>query len=36
VEAGNLRRKFKITDEYLSRWNTDNEPHRSLWTQAVF
>jgi len=31
VELEDFRKPFIATDEYLRRWNTDNEPHREIW-----
>lgn len=31
VEPENLSRPFKMTDDYLRRWNNDHEPHRAEW-----
>lgn len=31
VEAENMNKPFVPTDDYLRRWNVDNEPHRERW-----
>ena len=31
VESENYSKPFLATDEYLRRWNVDNEPHREVW-----
>lgn len=32
IEVEDLTKPFVATDEYLKRWNNDNEPHRGKWT----
>src|SRR5262249_44042497 len=31
VEPEDFNRPFVPSDEYLRRWNTDNQPHRDRW-----
>jgi prepilin-type N-terminal cleavage/methylation domain-containing protein/prepilin-type processing-associated H-X9-DG protein len=31
VESENFHKPFAATDEYLRRWNRDNQPHREEW-----
>ena len=31
VESENFKRPFIDSDEYLRRWNIDNQPHREIW-----
>jgi prepilin-type N-terminal cleavage/methylation domain-containing protein/prepilin-type processing-associated H-X9-DG protein len=31
VETENFRKPFEASDDYLQRWNNDNQPHRDLW-----
>lgn len=31
VEVENMNKPFAPTDDYLRRWNNDNEPHRERW-----
>jgi prepilin-type N-terminal cleavage/methylation domain-containing protein/prepilin-type processing-associated H-X9-DG protein len=32
VGLENFRKAFSASDDYLRRWNHDNEPHREVWT----
>jgi hypothetical protein len=34
LEVEDMRGQFSPSDDYLRRWNTDNEPHRDLWQTA--
>lgn len=31
LETENMNNRFVPTDEYMKRWNSDNEPHREFW-----
>ena len=31
VESEDFSKPFLPTDDYLRRWNIDNQPHRDLW-----
>jgi prepilin-type processing-associated H-X9-DG protein len=34
VEPENFNKPFIDSDQYLSRWNIDNQPHREVWNST--